>query len=191
MISYYDGQLTDIMPGHLTNNAEIRALSFALQQACRLLYNYSQRVYIYSNLDIQPEEIVDILAQELRTQYYSSALDIQTKRNLVKNTLVWHMHAGTPAAVEELVRTVFGKGEVEEWFQYGGQPYNFKIITDTIITNDIIQKFGNLIKKVKNTRSHLEAITITRQNQGNIYVANCMKTCKRSRITEQAYREEE
>ena len=69
MISYYDGQLTDIMPGNITKKPEVKALSYALQQACRLLYRYSRRLYIYSNLDEQPEEVIDLLASELRTQY--------------------------------------------------------------------------------------------------------------------------
>lgn len=95
----------------------MKALSYALQQSCRLLYKYSRRLYIYSNLDEQPEEIIDLLAMELRTQYYNGALDITTKRKLVKNTLIWHMTAGTPAAVEELVSIAFGEGEVKEWFE--------------------------------------------------------------------------
>ena len=74
MISYYDGQLTDIMPGNITKKPEVKALSYALQQACRLLYRYSQRLYIYSNLDEQPEEVIDLLASELRTQYYRLSL---------------------------------------------------------------------------------------------------------------------
>ena len=35
MINYYDGQMADIMPGNITRNPEVRALSYALQQACQ------------------------------------------------------------------------------------------------------------------------------------------------------------
>lgn len=84
MINYYDGQMTDIMPGNITRNPEVKALSYALQQACQLLYRYSQKVYIYSRLDEQPEEVIDLLAVELRTQYYNAELDIETKRSLVQ-----------------------------------------------------------------------------------------------------------
>lgn len=162
MISYYDGQLTDIMPGNITGKPEIKALSYALQQACRLLYNYSQRLYIYSNLDSQPEEVVDLLASELRTQYYRDTLDLETKRQLVKTTLIWYTKAGTPEAVEELVSTVFGEGEVKEWFEYGGQPYWFRIQTDAILTENMTTYFSNMIRKVKNARSHIESIEIHR-----------------------------
>lgn len=162
MISYYNGQLTDIMPGNITKKPEVKALSYALQQACRLLYRYSQRLYIYSNLDEQTEEVIDLLSSELRTQYYQSTLDIDTKRRLVKNTLIWYMKAGTPEAVEELVMAVFGEGEVKEWFEYGGKPYWFKIKTNAILTEDMNSFFLNMLQKVKNTRSHIQSIEIHR-----------------------------
>ena len=171
MISYYDGQLTDIMPGNITKKPEVKALSYALQQACRLLYRYSQRLYIYSNLDEQPEEVIDLLASELRTQYYRSTLDIDTKRRLVKNTLIWYMSAGTPEAVEELVVNLFGKGEVNEWFQYGGSPFCFKILTNADMNQESMLQFRNMITRVKNTRSHLESIEFNRESEQRLYGA--------------------
>lgn len=173
MISYYDGQLTDIMPGNISKKPEVKALSYALQQACRLLYRYSRRLYIYSNLDEQPEDVIDLLASELRTQYYRSTLDIDTKRRLVKNTLIWYMSAGTPQAVEELVEAVFGEGEVKEWFEYGGEPYWFKIITNAMLTEDMNTFFSVMIRRVKNTRSHIEVIEIHRTVELTIYAGVC------------------
>ena len=140
----------------------LKALSYALQQACRLLYRYSRRLYIYTNLDEQPEEVIDLLASELRTQYYRSTLDLDTKRRLVKNTLIWYMSAGTPEAVEELVAVVFGEGEVKEWYEYADKPYYFKIATNAILTPEMNDFFSIMIRRVKNTRSHLRAIDIHR-----------------------------
>lgn len=169
MISFYEGQLTDIMPGNITKNPEVKALSYALQQACRLLYRYNQRLYIYTNLNEQPEEIVDLLAAELRTQYYRNTLDLATKRQLVKNTLIWYMSAGTPEAVEELVAKVFGEGRVKEWFQYGGQPYYFKILTNAPMNQESIKRFQNMIARVKNVRSHLENMEFDRILEHHLY----------------------
>lgn len=169
MISYYDGQLTDIMPGNISKQPEVKALSYALQQACRLLCRYSQRLYIYSNLDEQPEEVIDLLASELRTQYYRGTLDLDTKRQLVKNTLIWYMGAGTPQAVEELVAAVFGEGEVKEWHEYGDEPYYFKIVTNAVLTPEINNFFSVMIQRVKNTRSHIRAIDIHRKIQSDVF----------------------
>ncbi len=159
MISYYDGQLTDIMPSNITKQPEIQALSYALQQATQLLYRYNQRLYIYSKIEEQPEQIIDLLAAELRTQYYKSTLDLKTKRQLVKNTLIWYMTAGTPAAVEELVTTIYGKGKVTEWFEYGGKPYHFKIdVTNIEVDAEKNKEFKRLLNQIKRTSAHLDVI---------------------------------
>lgn len=169
MISYYDGQITDILPGNITKKPEVKALSYALQQACRLLYRYSRRLYIYTSLDEQPEEVIDLLASELRTQYYRSTLDLDTKRRLVKNTLIWYMSAGTPEAVEELVAVVFGEGEVKEWYEYSDDPYYFKIATNAILTPEMNDFFSIMIRRVKNTRSHLRTIDIHRTIEQELF----------------------
>ena len=175
MISYFDGQLTDILPGNLTGKAEVKALSYALQQGTRLLYAYSQKASIYARIDEQPENVLDLMAAELRTQYYDETLDIETKRELVKNTIVWHMTAGTPEAVEDLVATIFGEGTVEEWFEYGGRPYRFRITTNAAMTPETNMEFISMLQKVKNTRSHLDAITIHRNIEQDIFAGVSMQ----------------
>ena len=170
MINFYDGQLTDILRAHnLTDDPAVQALSLALREGTRLLYRYAQTVYIYCSIDTAPEKVVDLLAAELRTQYYDQGLPLDTKRALVRNTLIWYMTAGTPAAVEELVAVVFGEGEVKEWFEYGAEPYWFKIVTNALLTEDAITYFTEMIRRVKNTRSHIGAIEVHRTIDETIY----------------------
>jgi len=186
MISYYDGQLTDIMPGNITKKPEVKALSYALQQACRLLYRYSQRLYIYTDLDRQPEEITDLLASELRTQYYRGAPDLATKQRLVKNTLMWHMSAGTPGAMLQLMQAVFGGGEVEEWFEYGGKPYCFRVLAgvDSGAEADI-GEFIRLANSCKRLSAHMDAlcfvillpVPIHHRNMARATIRLCPQAC--------------
>lgn len=174
MISFYDGQLTDILRAHnLTDDPAVQALSLALREGTRMLYRYAQTCYIYCSIDTAPEKVIDLLAAELRTQYYNQGLPLETKRALVRNTLIWYMTAGTPAAVEELVAVVFGEGEVKEWFEYGADPYWFKIVTNALLTEDAITYFTEMIRRVKNTRSHIGAIEIHRTTEQTIYAGCC------------------
>ena len=173
MINFYDGEIKDIMPGNLMEDPAAQAFSYALREGTRLLHRYTQLCYVYCSIETAPNDIVDLLAKELRTQYYSDALELDVKRGLVRNTLIWYMTAGTPAAVEELVGIVFGEGEVSEWFEYGGQPYWFKIKTNAILTEDMNTFFSYMIRRVKNTRSHIEAIEIHRTIEQTIYAGVC------------------
>lgn len=174
MINFYDGQLTDILKAHnLTDDPAVQSLSFALREGTRMLYRYTQTLYIYCSIDTAPEKVIDLLAAELRTQYYNQNLPIETKRSLVRNTLIWYMAAGTPAAVEELVAIVFGEGEVKEWFEYGGEPYWFKVKTNALMTEDMLTYFSDMIRRVKNTRSHIQAIEIHRTVEQPFYAGAC------------------
>ncbi|SDG98346.1 phage tail protein [Marvinbryantia formatexigens] len=172
MINYYDGQIADIMPHNLMDAPASQAFSYAIREGTRLLHRYTQICYAYCSIDTAPDKVLDLLAKELRTQYYNDSLDINTKRSLVRNTLIWYMTAGTPAAVEELVTVAFGEGKVVEWFEYDGKPYWFKIRTSAILNQELVTYFWEMIKRVKNTRSHLEALEIERHT-GNVVFAGC------------------
>lgn len=173
MIKYFDGQITDILPRNFTQDPAVQAFSAAIREGTRLLYKYTQACYIYCSIETAPEHVIDLLAKELRTQYYGDAMELDVKRGLVRNTLIWYMTSGTPAAVEELVAIVFGEGEVAEWFEYGGDPYWFKIKTNAIMTEDMLTFFSDMIRRVKNTRSHIEAIEIHRTIEQTIYTGAC------------------
>lgn len=169
MISWYDGGIADILPGILKDDPAVQALSYAVRQGTRLLYRYCQRLFLYEDLTSQPEEIVDLLAAELRTQYYREDMDLDTKRQLVKNTIIWYMSAGTPEAVEELAEKVLGSGRVEEWWEYGGKPYCFKIATDADMDAAHMAEFYGMIARVKNARSHLDAVDFCRDLAQQLY----------------------
>ena len=167
MIKLYDSQISDILPEQLAYRPEVRALSYAIMKAMRRLIDYAEATSVYSMIDRASHKVLDMLAVELDTQYYSDTLDIEAKRRLIKGTLVWYMSAGTPSAVEELVAAVFGKGEVREWFEYGDDPYFFEILTNARLTEDIVERFLSIIERVKNTRSHIRRILIERDVTAN------------------------
>lgn len=187
MISFYDGQLTDLLPHNLTDDPAAWAYSFALREGTRLLYQYTQLCYVYCSIDTMPDNILNLLALELRTQYYTDSLDIDTKRSLVRNTMIWYMTAGTPIAVEELVTTVFGEGRVLEWFEYGGKPYYFKIVTEASLTKDIDSMFHNMLQRVKNTRSHMEAIEVNRNVEQQTYAGTAQAAFYRPAVIIDGY----
>jgi len=175
MISLYDGQLTDILPPNFKNDHKVIALSHAIQKLTQHLLDQIRKTAIYATIDEQPDEVIDLMAAELRTNhYYDQRLDIQTKRELVKNALSWHTYAGTPAAIEEMLSTVFGEGTIEEWFEYGGEPYNFKVHINGILRPGMFDDFEQLIKKVKNTRSRVEDVEAKRKAELDAHLAGTL-----------------
>lgn len=166
MIKLSDGELRDYLPSTMKNDVDMVCLSYAIKKATERLLEYQKSSMIYHFIDSLPEQILDVLAVELRSPYYTDSLDIEVKRNIVKNTLRWHTKAGTPSAVNEMIEVIFGEGEIVEWPDFNEPPYTsgtFDIVTNARLTPDILDYFVSVIDRVKNVRSHLRRILIKRE----------------------------
>lgn len=151
-----------MLPSHLKQKPEIQALGFALNISVKKVLNLCKRISVYSGIDELDGEILDVLASELKAQFYNTNFALDIKRGLIKNTLKWYMKVGTSKAVEELVKVVFGQGKIAEWYEYGGKPFRFKVITNAPLDATNIEKFNEMIRGVKNVRSILEAVESVR-----------------------------
>lgn len=120
-------------------------------------------ILIYPAIDMLGSELINTLAIQMHCDFYDDTLPLAVRRNLVKNSIAWHRIKGTPAAVEQMIQTVYQTGVVEEWFDYGGEPFFFKVnLGDSQITT---QKIKNLIKMInasKNVRSWLEVLRFSK-----------------------------
>lgn len=188
MIDLWDSEPIKLMPQAFRRNAQLQAMSHAFQETARMLLKKIDPVTVYAGVDILPEQIVDLLAVEFRAQYYNTALPVEEKRKAVKKALLWHCRAGTVSAVRELTDLVWrsDSAQVQEWFDYGAAPYLFRILlgTDMRIDEDKINEFLAALWKVKNTRSHLEAIAFRREINHTLYIGAAMRACGHIVITD-------
>lgn len=172
MIKFTEGGLIDIWP---EKDPEVEALSYALQQQFIALKEHADQMQCFSNVEELNETVLDYLAIELQAMYYEQSMDLDKKREIIKNTMKWHIYAGTPAAVSEMVNVIFGTGRVVEWFDFENPeeriPGTFDIVTDAGFSKDLIEQFNKTIKKVKNARSHLRKVNIERKNDATVFIA--------------------
>lgn len=186
MIKLPDGELRDFLPVTMKNDVDMVCLSYAIKKATERLFRYSHASMVCHFIDSAPESVLDLLAVELRSLYYSDTLQIEKKREIVKNTLRWHAQAGTPGAVAEMVEIVFGEGKVVEWPDFDEPPYTpgtFDIVTNAQLTPDILEYFASVIDRVKNVRSHLRRILINREWLLKEYAASNAVTKPRFPVT--------
>lgn len=174
MISLYDGQVTDLLNNRLRYNPDVIAISYAIQQEKQRLLMLADATRTNAMVDQLPEEVLDILAVEMRAPYYTQDMDITQKRAIIKNTSAWYYKAGTKAAVEELIATVFGQGEIVEWFEFDEPPYTpgtFDIITDVRMTEDIVSQFLQIIGRAKNASAQIRRVLVERHGSMDIFTS--------------------
>lgn len=122
-----------------------------------------ERVLIYPNVDYLDEELINHLGFQQHIENFSTDLPLISKRELVKNSFLIHKLKGTRWAIETTLQQFFGNGETPEWFEYGGQPYFFKILHDVTdqereYDRATIEYMKKVAFSVKNVRSWLDLI---------------------------------
>ena len=177
MTDLYDGRLTDILQNQLSNNPEVEALAYAVLQEKHRIMDEAKRTRTMAMIDQLPEDILDVLAVELRSPYYRQELPVERKRIIIKSTLRWFTSAGTPSAMRELVEAVFDQGQVVEWFDFDPAdgdivPGEFDILANTILTPDAVTRLLQIIGRVKNVRSHLRRVLVERHGYPEEFIGS-------------------
>jgi hypothetical protein len=89
--------------------------------------------------------------------WYDYNADLDEKRKLIKNSIAIHRMAGTPAGLRLAVESTHNEIELEEWFQYGGAPYFFRVGINVDPERAINQaRLLNIVNAYKPVRAHLE-----------------------------------
>lgn len=189
MIKLTDGELLDLLPSSMKSDIDMVCLSYAIRCVTQELLTAASETQTQCFIDHLPERILDVLAVETNAMYYDQDLPIESKRRIIRASFsAWYARAGTPAAVEELVSAVFGEGRVVEWYDFtegDDSPGLFDIVTDAPITEDILEYFDQMIRRVKNERSHLRRVLVERNTKAtpkvgayaisgvNLVIGNC------------------
>lgn len=130
MIKLTDARLTDALPKTLAEQPWVQALAEASRKMRRRVIAYADRTRLFCDIDEASEEALDALAVELQTPLYKNDYPLTVKRQIVKNSMLYYIRSGTRGAVEELLADIYQGAEVEEWFEYGGEPNHFRVAID-------------------------------------------------------------
>ncbi len=168
MIKLADYSTEKALPAEM-RTAERIALSYAFDVQKKKFLEHIQDVYIWADLEKVADNKLDFLAVENRVLFYEPDASPEMKRNLIRNFMHWHMKLGTRQALEEMISMLYEETKIEEWHEYGGEPYHFRIATTAPITEDGYGTFRKQIRMIKNARSRIDQIRTMRKVYENIY----------------------
>ncbi len=149
-------------PVSLRENPSIAALGNVTAEALAKRPEEIRRISIYPRIDELPEALLDILAYDFKVDWWDPNYSLEEKRRVFKDSWYVHRHMGTKAAVERAISAIYPHTQVLEWWEYGGEPYHFRL--DINITNDHIDsdKQRRVLERLnfyKNLRSHNDGVT--------------------------------
>lgn len=152
--------IEEFAPRFLIRDRDGYALAKAMEGILKLGLSWILAgVEMIDDVEKMPEWRLDERAWELNALWYDYRADIETKRAVIRGAQEYFNRLGTPYAVERAINDVYGVGRIEEWFEYDGEPFHFRVYTSNASAlQENREKFMKLMEIVKNTRSTLDNI---------------------------------
>lgn len=140
---------------------------------------------IYPAIDNLNEQLIDYLAVQMHVDEYDDTENLAVKRQQVKQSFLLHRLKGTKYAVQKAVSTVYQSAKVEEWPEYSGEPYHFRVTGITAPMNETktINKLVRLINAYKNTRSWLDYVQFNRLYRQTFLFGGNVNLVRKTTIT--------
>ena len=113
-----------------------------------------------TNPNLAPENILPWLAFAVSVDDWNDGWSEEVRRNVIKASIEVHKKKGTIGALRSALEAFnYENIEVQEWFDYGGQSYFFRVffdVTEPGFDVGILPDVQKVIDNTKNARSHLE-----------------------------------
>ena len=149
------------LPAVLANDDNMAALASAVAEVLAARVGEIERVSIYSQIDRLPNELLDILANDFKVDWWDANYTLEEKRRTLKDSWNVHRRLGTKAAVVLAISAIYPDTQVSEWWEYGGKPYHFKLLIDATYEDVNPVRHQRVIDRVafyKNLRSVLDEV---------------------------------
>lgn len=179
MINLKQNTLLREIPSNLLTDEKVVRLATSLQSSLDSMLEWVDKINYTRNLELLDDAILDHLLWEKHITYKEGlglAATREQKINLIRNAIELHRIKGTPAALEMVFSLVNINCKLQEWFQYGGDPYHFKLsitIHDKELNDETINLLTSLVNEFKNVRSYLESIQVYLASNSMTYVGAC------------------
>lgn len=163
-------EILELLPSWMTAESDVKALAVGTNDEAKEAYRESLLLSRWNKIDQLGEEYLDSLAKELNVPWYLTDADIEAKRRIIKNSDLVHKILGTKKAVEMVVNDYFENGEVREWYEYGGDPYHFRVVSEnsrSIADNAAL--FMELLDIVKRKSAWLDALAVLIDEMSKVY----------------------
>ena len=151
--------LMQVYPSVLDRDKLFNALGQTVAEEIGAAFLQTKHANIYNRIAELDEGVLDILAQDFNVSWYDYDFQIDTKRRVIAAAFSVHRHLGTTGAMVTAVSAIWPNSSVEEWFQYGGDPYYFRVLVEANQEGGEPIRFSDIDKTVqlyKNERSWLD-----------------------------------
>ena len=137
-----------------------------------------------------PKALLPWLAWALAVDHWDSDWSEAIQRQTIADSITIHRQKGTVAAIERVLQTLGVQAELEEWFDYDGEPYTFQLTAwvDFTLPEQFFlcpatyRQLQQAIDHVKPVRSHYD-FRIGVVGNTSLSLASSMAACSIIQVT--------
>lgn len=153
--------LLSSLPVSLSGDPKMLALAEVIAGVLAKRREEIGRLAVYPRIDRLDGGLLDILARDFKVDWWDGDYSLEEKRRTLLTSWQVHKTLGTKGAVIKAITSVYQSAALEEWFEYGGEPYHFRVTVRLSESGWDSRKHRQLLEKMqyyKNLRSHRDAI---------------------------------
>jgi phage tail P2-like protein len=160
-VNLTDVKTIELVPVFMQEEPDVVALAEAWDALVMDFAARSRALSTWDSIGALSEAELDELAYELRIPWYKTDATLEQKREVIRTADMLLRKIGTKYAVETIASIYYGAVVVNEWFEYGGDPFHFRIST----TNKDVQttkqaEFLRVLGLIKRKTAVLDAIIL-------------------------------
>lgn len=114
--------LIEGLPPAVADEPWVRIMDKVYRERHQREMEAAELIHIYTQIDSQPEEILDVLAVQFKVDWYDSNYPLEAKRSIIKTALEVRRYYGTDWATLKAISAIYPRSEIEQWYDYGGTP---------------------------------------------------------------------
>lgn len=155
-----DADFLTTFPPALRQDKSMLALGQLIAEELHITAEETRKNVIYANIEELSETWLDVLAYDLHVDWYDYDYPIEAKRAIIRDSVRVHQKLGTKAAVEMALGGIHPQSKIEEWFDYNGEPFHFRIVLDTTKSR-VEADYDEIVKTVdiyKRLTAHLDSL---------------------------------
>ena len=165
-----------MIPRFLLDDRNGYAIAKAIEAAMNYMNNaVKDGVTCATDTKTMPEWRLDELAWEYNIPYDYTA-DIAIKRKWIAEAVNFYRLYGTPSGILNYMAAYFDEADIEESWDYGGQPFHFRMKFPDSWTPDKVAWATRAIAMVKNVRSILDSYNFNGKWPHNLFVGCALYT---------------
>lgn len=150
--------IAQLVPEFLRNDKNGYAMAKAIEAGLAYFLARAQDgMDCLQNVEKMPEWRLDEMAWELGCLYDYQA-DTEAKRSWIKEATPMFYAYGTPQVIYNYLAGFFDRIEVDEYWQYGGEPFHFRVTAHGEWTTTKEEWMRKAIAQAKNVRSVLDSM---------------------------------